>query len=200
MKTINANGKSLTSKIFEAIKMVSENNKETVAALDRGFWALMSRRTLGQTLAAMYDLDYGKQKFRSDYSIALSRLKGAGFIKFSDRDLFTLTNKGKEVLLKFDIDNIKLADFNAKEWDGNWRVLIFDIPEITRAIRNLFRDKIQELGFYTLQKSVYVTPQLCEKEILRLARILKIERGVHILEAAKLGRKDSDVRRFFGVT
>lgn len=180
--------------------MILENNKETFAALDRGFWALMSRRTLGQTLAAMYGLDYGKQKFRSDYSIAISRLKSTGFIKFSDRDLFTLTNKGKEVLLKFDIDSIKLADFNAREWDGIWRVLIFDIPEITRAIRNLFRDKIQELDFYTLQKSVYVTPQPCEEEILRLARMLKIEKGVHILEAVKLGRKESEVRRFFGVT
>lgn len=199
MKTINTNGKSLTSKIFEAIKMVSENNKETVAALDRGFWALMSRRTLGQTLAVMYGLDYGKQKFRSDYSIALSRLKNTGFIKFSDKDLFTLTNKSKEVLLKFDIDSIKLADFKAKEWDGNWRVLIFDIPEIVRAIRNLFRDKIQELGFYTLQKSVYVAPQPCEKEILKLARMLRIEKGVHMLEAVKLGRKDPEIRRFFGI-
>ncbi len=200
MKTINASGKSLTSKIFEAIKMISENNKETFAVLDRGFWALMSRRTLGQTLAAMYGLDYGKQKFKSDYSVAMGRLKSTGFIRFSDRDLFTLTNKGREVLLKFDIDSIKLADFNANEWDGNWRVLIFDIPEIARAIRNLFRDKIQELGFYTLQKSVYVTPRPCEKEILRLARMLKIERGVQILEAVKLGRKEPEVRRFFGIS
>ena len=199
MKTINATGKSLTSKIFEAIKMAFEDNKENISAINRGFWALMSRRTLGQTLAAMYGPDYEKQKFKKGYSTAISRLRNTGFIKFSDRDLFTLTNKGQGVLLKFEIDDIKLADFDVEKWDGNWRVLIFDIPEATRAIRNLFRDKIQELGLYTLQKSVYVTPQPCEKEILRLTRMLKIEKGVQMLEARKLGRSEAAVRRFFGL-
>jgi len=199
MKAIIANRRSLASKIFEAIKIVWEDNREAFAELGCGFEAIMSRKTLGQTLSAMYGFDYNPQKFKNSYSATLGRLKKKGFIKFSDKDLFTLTNKGKEILLKFEIDDIKLGDFSPKNWDGIWRVLIFDIPEKSRAARDLFRNKIQELGFYTLQKSVYVTPRHCEKEILGLAKILKIDRGVHVLETKKLGRRELAIRKFFGL-
>lgn len=110
-----------------------------------------------------------------------------------------LTDSGRGTLLKFDIDAMVLPDFNPQKWDGIWRVLIFDIPELTRAVRNLFRDKIQELGFYTLQKSVYVTPIVCEKEITELAYLLKIINGVDIIHASRLGRKELAVRKFFGI-
>jgi phenylacetic acid degradation operon negative regulatory protein len=111
-----------------------------------------------------------------------------------------LTDKGRGVLLKFDIDGLKLPDFDPQKWDGIWRVLIFDIPELTRAVRNLFRGKIQELGFYTLQKSVYVTPLACEKEIDELTRLLRIGNGVDVIHSSKLGRKELAVRRFFGIS
>jgi phenylacetic acid degradation operon negative regulatory protein len=138
---------------------------------------------------------YSKEGFH----MALRKLKRRELIRFTDNDQFTLTEKGRGILLKFEIDDIKLPDFSLQNWDGNWRVLIFDVPEISRAARDILRSKIQELGFYTLQKSVYVTPRPCEKEIIGLARMLKISGGVHVLEVKKLGRNETRIRRFFGV-
>ena len=193
------NKNSATFRIFKAIKFILNEGRDILRESAPTFGALMSRRTIGQVLSAMPGNPYGKPGYCPNYSLALSRLKKKDLIKFSDDDLFSLTEKGMGVLLKFNIDDIKLADFNAQKWDGIWRVLIFDIPEPTRAIRNLFRAKLQELEFYTLQKSVYVTPRPCEKEMTELARALKISDKVLVLEAKKLGQKELAVRKFFNI-
>ncbi len=191
---------SLTSKIFKTIKLIIDEAGDAGRDFGPSFGALLSRKTLGEVLSAMPGYKNNSINFIRNYSVSLGRLKTDGFIKFSDKDHFTLTDKGQGVLLKFDIDGLKLPDFSPQKWDGIWRVLIFDIPELTRAVRNIFRGKIQELGFYTLQKSVYVTPVACEKEIDELARLLKIKNGVDIIRAFGLGRKELAVRKFFGVS
>ena len=191
--------KSLTHRILEVINSISEEAKEAIFTLGPLFDALISRKTLGQTMSALGGYPYNTPKTKGDFRTALKRLEKKKFIKFKDSDSFVLTEGGKGILLKFEIDDIRLPDFASQNWDKKWRVLIFDIPEISRAARDLFRNKIQELEFYTLQKSVYVTPRPCEKEIMGLARMLKIEKSVHILEASKLGSNERVVRKFFGV-
>src|SRR3989344_6691547 len=189
---------SPTFNILRAIKYFLNEAKEAASDLGPSFGALMSRKSLGEVLSAMPGYKSSHAGYKWNYYASFNRLKKNGFIKFSNKDQFVLTEKGKGVLVKFDIDAIKIGDFDPNSWDKIWRVLIFDIPELTRAVRNLFRDKIQELGFYTLQKSVYVTPVACEKEIMELAYLLKIRNGVDIIHASKLGRKELSVKKFFG--
>lgn len=88
----------------------------------------------------------------------------------------------------------------SKKWDGYWRVIIFDIPEEKRQIRNAFREKIYEWEFYKLQNSVFVYLFACEKEVGNIARILDIENCVLILKTKHLGHAESRVRRFFGIS
>ncbi|MBI2041804.1 MAG: hypothetical protein HYT20_02150, partial [Candidatus Nealsonbacteria bacterium] len=52
-----------------------------------------------------------------------------------------------------------------KKWDGKWRIVIFDISQPKLSKREAFRGKIKELGFYPLQKSVWVHPHECKGEI-----------------------------------
>ena len=52
-----------------------------------------------------------------------------------------------------------------KEWDGKWRLVIFDIPEEIRKGRDALREKLRKLGFYELQKSVFVFPHECKDEV-----------------------------------
>lgn len=74
-----------------------------------------------------------------------------------------LSEKGKEMVLKFDIDRIKIN--KPLRWDKKWRVVFFDIPEKRRAERNVLREKLKELGFEELQKSVFLHPYPCLDEI-----------------------------------
>lgn len=52
-----------------------------------------------------------------------------------------------------------------KLWDGKWRFFIFDIPEKYRSARDTLRQKLKDLGMYNIQRSVYVYPHDCRKEL-----------------------------------
>ena len=52
-----------------------------------------------------------------------------------------------------------------KRWDKKWRVVIFDIPEKYRRVRDIFRSRLRQLSLYQLQESVYISPYPCFSEI-----------------------------------
>ncbi|MDD5396704.1 MAG: CRISPR-associated endonuclease Cas2 [Candidatus Moranbacteria bacterium] len=74
-----------------------------------------------------------------------------------------LTEKGKLKTLKFEIDAIKIP--KPLKWDKKWRVVMFDIPEKRRAERNILREKLKDIGFKEIQKSVFIHPFPCLKEV-----------------------------------
>jgi len=53
---------------------------------------------------------------------------------------------------------LPLCRLQSQKWDGKWRMVVFDIPEKQRNVRNALRKKLRLLGFGKWQKSVYVTP------------------------------------------
>ena len=75
---------------------------------------------------------------------------------------FVLSDKGKLKALTYHFDTMKITE---RVWDNKWRVVFFDIPEKYRRGRDSLRNKLRELGFYELQKSVFVFPHECRDEI-----------------------------------
>ncbi len=49
-----------------------------------------------------------------------------------------------------------------KKWDGIWRVVVFDVPEVKKNIRDELRRGIRLYGFHQLQQSVWVYPYPCD--------------------------------------
>lgn len=45
-----------------------------------------------------------------------------------------------------------------RPWDGRWRMALFDVPEVKRALRVRLWRKLRALHFGCLQNSVWVTP------------------------------------------
>jgi len=84
----------------------------------------------------------------------------------------TLTKRGKQEVLRYDLDQIRLD--TKKPWDRKWRLVIFDIPHSKRVARDALRQKMYALGFYPLQKSVLLTPYECEKEIDFIASVFDV--------------------------
>lgn len=76
-------------------------------------------------------------------------LKRRKYIENVDGDSVILTNKAKIKI----IDRISLAN----KWDGKYRFVSFDIPEIKRLNRNNFRRAIKRMGFVQIQKSLWVS-------------------------------------------
>jgi DNA-binding transcriptional regulator PaaX len=87
----------------------------------------------------------------------LYNLRRSGYIKFKNQhegELFYLTTKGKKAVTELLIK----AKIKKQKWDGQWRLLIFDVPEKSRRFRDNLRQTLLNLGFTKLQKSVWITP------------------------------------------
>lgn len=107
-----------------------------------------------------------------------------------------LTDKGKQKALTCHLDNMKIKI--PPIWDGYWRVVIFDIPENNRQARNLLREYLKKLGFYALQKSVFVHPYPCNNEVDFLKHNFNVARFVTIL-TAKSTENENLLRNYFQV-
>src|SRR3989344_1458937 len=71
-------------------------------------------------------------------------------------------------------------------WDGNWRVVMFDIPEFKKSTREELRSTLIALGFVSLQKSAWVHPYTCADVITLIKRKYELGREVLYLEVDKL--------------
>lgn len=132
-------------------------------------------------LYAYYSRDFLK---KSSLSQALKRLREGGLIELvSDRDLtFRLTDKGREkvVLASFLQDN--------KAWDGKWRLVIFDVPEKRRTVRDILRRKLKDWGFIPFQQSVWGTKKNCTKSLRNFIKSVGIGDWVMVIESDDIGK------------
>lgn len=121
---------------------------------------------------------------KSTLSQALKRLRERGLIDFvSDGKLaYRLTDKGKQ---KAVWESIK---FDNKVWDGKWRVVIFDVPEKKRQVRDFLRENLKNWGFIPWQQSVWATKKNCTKALRKFVKSVGIEDWVIILESEDLGK------------
>jgi len=97
-----------------------------------------------------------------------------------------LTNKGQKRIKEIVFEDLIIS--KPKKWDKKWRVLIFDIPtkpKMYNRARDAIRHKIKALGFFQLQKSVWIYPYECEDEILLVAEIYNVQKYIEILTVEK---------------
>ncbi|QQG43099.1 MAG: hypothetical protein HYW45_02750 [Candidatus Daviesbacteria bacterium] len=130
---------------------------------------------------------WDKQLKKPTLSQALKRLRERGLIQEDKVDtnkvIFKLTEAGKDAL--------GVGFFDEKSWDGKWRIVIFDIPEQKRLVRDLFRRNLKKWGFKHLQKSVLVSKQDIFSKLTAYVKELGIERWVVVIESDRLSNHNS---------
>lgn len=128
------------------------------------------------------------------------QLQKSGLIEtFPDKKqniVWRVTKKGENVLAKLfgipqSVDESKKrmrikAPF---QWDGKWRIIFFDIPINFNAARDTLRRELRMLGCYQLQRSVLMHPFPCVREVLEVARRLKIVRYVEVCTVEDFSNK-----------
>lgn len=87
-----------------------------------------------------------------------------------ERGLLRLTPAGEKSLRNLILESLAPKG----TWDGKWRVIIFDIPERRKVLREQMRGKLQAVGFAQLQRSVWIYPYDCEDLIILLKADLHI--------------------------
>lgn len=122
-----------------------------------------------------------KEKWNLAYRArtAAGRIVVKGYATWVDRDgkkFLRITEAGRKA---FAFEQAKVSLKNQKKkWDGRWRMVVFDVPERRRHVRNRLRDVMCEIGFVRLQDSVWVYPYDCEDFIALLKTELKIGKDV----------------------
>ncbi len=109
--------------------------------------------------------------------------------------LLHLTEKGRDRILRDQIKR-KVIQSDINEWDGYWRIVLFDIPEKNKSTRETLREKLRTMGLYKLQDSVFVSPFPIQAEIEMFCEIFSIASGVRCIESKNIG-EDEDIRSFF---
>lgn len=87
-------------------------------------------------------------------------------------NLFSLD---KEILNKKYLEN--------KKWDGIWHIVIFDIPEKRKKVRDIIRYNLRKIGFVQLQGSVWVFPYECSEIVTLIKTNFKMNKEVVYIES-----------------
>ncbi len=131
---------------------------------------------------------------------AIERLNKKRLIELvekGDQTHIKITVNGKNLLKRFDYDDLGLL--KAKKWDKKWRLVIFDIPEKNKKERLAISKKLKDIGFYPMQKSVFIYPYDCRDEIDFICEFLSVSHYVNYCVVELLDKKEGDLRRFFNV-
>ena len=151
----------------------------------------------GLTVAAR---GYQRSKYYSKKQIrdATCGLKRSGYVEYGFQEnapsRIRLTKKGEAYFQKILFDDVQLPD--PKKWGGKWTFVLFDIPVQFSKAREALRWRLKALGFYQYQKSVWVYPHPCEKEILYVADYFGVGKFVEILSVDRLS-EDKDLKKHF---
>ncbi len=107
-----------------------------------------------------------------------------------------ITDKGGQKILKYNFE--KMDILIQEKWDRKWRVIIYDISNMKRSLRNMFREKIKSLGLYPLQESVYLFPYPCFNEIEFLRQYFGVGAEIIYLEVSKI-ENEPVYKDYFGL-
>lgn len=128
---------------------------------------------------------------------ARNRLIENGLLVRNERGFLRLTAKGETKLRQLELINFKTK--KPKRWDKKWRVLIFDIPEKRRGLREKIRRTLTIIGFTRLQDSVWVYPYNCEDLITLLKSDFKVGKDLIYIVAEEI-EYDKNLRENFELT
>ncbi len=141
-----------------------------------------NKKSLGSRLRAMDGLrkweDYEKAvNAISDDGLRniLSRLKNKGLVKRVSRGSYSITEAGANFLQNIQGEHL--------EWDGKWRMVLFDIPESRRTQRIWLNARLARSEYRQIQKSVLIgkfpldedlVKELLERNLYQHVRIITI--------------------------
>ncbi len=134
-----------------------------------------------------------KKYNRSRLRLSLKRLHNQRMINFSEKPdgqiRIEFTEGGNKRVLQYKFDEMKIK--TPPEWDGLWRMVIFDIPDKKKRARESLRAKLKTLGFHKLQESIFVYPYDCKNEMDFIKEFYNISPFVKFITAKEI---DDDFR------
>lgn len=162
--------------------------------------------------------DLGTVRSENSFYTALARLKRRRLITRSRDRVYEVTASGEYAALKAYVrkefteqekkegKEVKESSFTkaseghsrAREWDGKWRIVFFDVPESRRQIRDYIRGVLKRQGFKEFQRSMWLYPYKPPSFILRLLGDPQMRKYTRLITTYDIDY-DDDLRRMFKI-
>lgn len=138
-----------------------------------------------------YNLSYLNRSLNLLYKQKIVEIKEVG-----QQAMLVITENGRRRILKYALEELDIP--KPKIWDKKWRLIIFDVPETMVYHRNNFRRFVKQLGLLRIQKSVYLYPYPCQKQIEFLREYLGVGNFI-IYAVADYLENDEPYKKYFGL-
>lgn len=140
-------------------------------------WKKINRQALERAINSLYSSHLVEEKDNRDGTTTL-----------------ILNKNGKREVLRFNIDKIEIK--KPGKWDKKWRVVMFDIPEKLKGLRDSLRLHFKEIGLVEFQKSVFVFPYPCEKEIEFILEFYNARKYIRFILAERVDNQLHLMKKF----
>mgnify|MGYP001573547223 CR=1 FL=1 len=130
----------------------------------------------------------------------ISRLERDGLVtvtgEYAKRRV-KITDRGRALMSKIEFGEYVIPE--PAFWDGKWRVLIFDINERRRRVRDQLRRLLDGAGFVRIQDSVWIYPYPCDEFVSLVRAHLKSGVGEMRIFVAEALESDKVLREHFRI-
>lgn len=144
----------------------------------------------------------GAVRSENSFYTALARLKRQRKIQRNQNREYELTNHGEYSALKAFVRK-EVTQSEKKEstrtphaWDGKWRIVLFDVPESKRPIRDYIRNVLKRQGFKEFQRSMWVWPYKLPAFLTKLLGDPQLRKYTRAITTYDIDY-DDDLRRMF---
>ena len=139
-----------------------------------------------------------KQKLNRRLGQSITRLIDKGLVVrrgTGDKMALSLTEKGKRLAELLESEQ-RARPQKPRRWDKKWRIIIFDVWERRRGIRDKLRLKLEGMGFVKIQDSVWAYPYPCEDFFTFLRADLRLGKGMLYMVVEEI-ENDRELRKHF---
>lgn len=136
-------------------------------------------QVMGKSYEAMYGFIPKRYK-RSNFLQTVGRSLKTGDIEkiIKDGEVYLrLTSTGKNRVHR-DFPMLNLT----KKWDKHWVIVVFDISEKSKSVRDNLRNKLKAVGFGMLQESVWISPLSIGEDMREFINSIGLSQYVFVME------------------
>ncbi len=138
---------------------------------------------IGSLIRLLGNFDLSELSIRS----VVSRMCRAGLLKVRHngvKSYYSLTDNGLALLEE---GERRIFERKGTNWNGDWSVIVYFIPEERREARDMLRQELTWMGYGPLNTATWISPHDLSKDVKKLARKLKIKEFLQIFQAKHLG-------------
>ncbi|MGB3023908.1 MAG: hypothetical protein WBB39_03855 [Candidatus Saccharimonadales bacterium] len=140
------------------------------------------------------DNSLDKRARRREVMRTVYYMKSRGYLVGEYEHGLELTAKAMRRLAKMQLNEAAICPVPV--WDRSWRIIVYDIPQGSKAARQFIAAYLRRIGCFQLQKSTWITPFDCRESVEAVGVHTQCTQYITYFEAHYLANESVILRRF----